>query len=63
MPTKKILAIRNLISGIAKKDDIPKKINSILSPEEFSVDIAYTERAGHATELAKDAVEKDIILY
>jgi YegS/Rv2252/BmrU family lipid kinase len=58
MPIKKILAIINPISGTAKKDDIPKKINSILSSEEVSVDIAYTERAGHATELARDAVEK-----
>ena len=57
MPIKKILAIINPISGTTKKGDIPQKISTILSSEEFSVDIAYTERTGHATELAKDAVE------
>ena len=57
MPTTRILAIINPISGTSKKNNIPQKINDILSSEEVAIDIAYTEYAGHATLLAKKAVE------
>ena len=57
MIEKKILAIINPISGTSKKSDIPQKINDILSSEDVTIDIVYTEYAGHATILAKNAVE------
>ena len=57
MIVKKILAIINPISGTSKKNNIPQKINDILSSDDVTIDIVYTEYAGHATVLAKKAVE------
>ncbi|MBR5324693.1 MAG: diacylglycerol kinase family lipid kinase [Muribaculaceae bacterium] len=57
MIVKKILAIINPISGTSKKNNIPQKINDILSSEDVTIDIVYTEYAGHATVLAQKAVE------
>lgn len=64
MPTKKLLAIINPISGTLNKDVIPCKIKEILASDDLLVDIAYTEYAGHATLLAKNAVADnyDIVL-
>ena len=57
MIIKKILAIINPISGTSKKNNIPQKINDILSSDDVTIDIVYTEYAGHATVLAKNAVD------
>lgn len=64
MQTKKLLAIINPISGTSNKRSIPNKIMELLASEELSVDIVYTEYAGHASLLAKKAVEDnyDIVL-
>lgn len=64
MLTKKLLAIINPISGTYNKKGIPEKIMRFLASDELSVDIVYTEYAGHASLLAKKAVNDnyDIVL-
>ncbi|MEG1587587.1 MAG: diacylglycerol kinase family lipid kinase, partial [Bacteroidales bacterium] len=57
---KKILAIINPISGIRPKDNIPTLIHEQINSDKFDIQIAFTEYAGHATELAKKAVEDGI---
>lgn len=58
-PKKKILAIINPISGIRPKNNLPDLIRENINPELFDIDIALTEYAGHATLLARNAVEKN----
>jgi diacylglycerol kinase (ATP) len=53
---KKILAIINPISGTKNKHGMPKKIESKIDKENFDLTIEFTERAGHATELAHKAI-------
>ena len=57
---KKIIFILNPISGTVSKAGIPKLIEERLDKETFDYDIAETEYAGHATELAKKAAEKGV---
>lgn len=52
---KRILFIINPISGIGKQKTVEKLIPEILDYNLFIPKIVYTERPGHATELAKDA--------
>lgn len=55
---KKLLAIINPISGTKKgKSDMPERIAKAFAGSEFEVECRFTERAGHATELAKQAVD------
>ena len=49
---KKILFIINPISGKKRKDFLVEKIRQKFDNEAFDVEIAYTEHAGHGTELA-----------
>ena len=58
MSAKKIFTIINPISGTSKKINLHEKIMKILSDDEVTVDIAYTEYPGHATLLAKEAADK-----
>jgi diacylglycerol kinase (ATP) len=62
--TKKILFIVNPISGSGKNNPLEKYIEERFGTPDFSYTIAYTERAGHATELSKTAVAEgtDIIV-
>lgn len=60
MTQKAIRFIINPISGTVKKAGIPKLIEETLNHEFFTCSIAETEFAGHATELAKAAVEEGI---
>lgn len=64
MSVKKIFTIINPISGTSKKINLHERIMKILSDDEVTVDIAYTEYPGHATLLAKEAADKgyDIVL-
>lgn len=55
---KKIVFIINPNSGAVKKDGIPELIEKYIDKEQFDCQIQYTEYAGHATELAREAVEK-----
>ncbi|MCK9343585.1 MAG: diacylglycerol kinase family lipid kinase [Massilibacteroides sp.] len=50
------LAIINPISGIGSKKNIPLRLKKAFQDEKWEVDIVFTEAAGHATELAKQAI-------
>ena len=58
---KKILFIVNPISGGKSKRRIVALINRLLTKSRFSYEIRYTERAGHALELARDA-DADLVV-
>ena len=53
----KVVFIVNPISGTKDKNKILELIPTIFSGEEWDFKIQYTERAGHAVELAKAAAE------
>lgn len=57
---RSILVIINPIAGVRPKDEIPALVHSVLSPEEFDLEIRFTEYAGHASELARDAAERGV---
>ncbi|HXH17865.1 MAG TPA: diacylglycerol kinase family protein [Chitinophagales bacterium] len=63
---KRILFIINPISGIRKmkKQQLPLLIEKYLDHRVYDYSIRYTQYSGHATELAKEAVEKgyDVIV-
>jgi len=56
MSRQKILFIINPISGVHKKEGIPEKIAKYLDYVKYDFTICYTQYAGHATELAAQAV-------
>ena len=55
-PIKKVLFIINPISGVAWKNISKAKIDKLLSPKLANYKVTYTDYAGHATELALQAV-------
>lgn len=57
-----VQAIINPISGVGSKRKIPKMIEEIFTAKGYSVNISFTEYAGHACELTKQAV-KDGVKY
>ncbi len=61
---KTITFILNPISGTTSKAGVPELIGRTIDKELFDYDIVYTERAGHATEIAAEAAEKgfDIVV-
>lgn len=52
---QRLLFIINPISGTSRKGKILKAIERRISRERFSVEIRYTEYAGHAVEIAREA--------
>ena len=64
MQCHKLLAIINPISGMGGKGKMPTLIKERLDSERFDIEVVFTERAGHATMLAQDAVADgcDIVL-
>ena len=64
MKRYRLLAIINPISGTGGKANMPALISNALDSNKFDIDIVFTERAGHATFLAQDAVADgcDIVL-
>ncbi len=56
---RKIVFIINPISGVGKQKAIEKLIDNFLDKEQFDVKIEYTQRRGHATEIATDAVKNN----
>lgn len=56
----KILFIMNPKSGVGSKESIPELIEKNIDKELFDYQIANTEYVGHATELAKQAVEDKV---
>lgn len=57
---KRILYIVNPHSGTQRKKHIVEKIDSFTDRDKFKVDITYTEYAGHATLLSKEAAAKGV---
>ncbi len=57
---KTIRFIINPISGVGPKDKIPGLVKEFFSSDEYKVDIVFTEFAGHACELTKQAVSESI---
>ena len=55
-----ILAIINPVSGTGSKDKIPRLIDTVIDHEKNDVSIIMTEYAGHATEIAAQAVADGI---
>ena len=56
-----VLVIINPIAGVRPKDEIPGLVHQILKASDgFDVDIRFTEYAGHASLLAREAVERHI---
>jgi diacylglycerol kinase (ATP) len=58
MEKKKIRFIINPKSGTGAKDDLVIRIDHYIDKSIFTPEVAYTKAAGHATELAAEAVEK-----
>ena len=57
MSRQRILFIINPISGVYKKEGIPEKIAKYLDYVKYDFTIRYTQYAGHATEIATQAVK------
>ena len=56
---KSLLAIINPISGTAKKEYVPEILNKLVDKNKFDLTIRFTQRQGHATQLTKEAIEKN----
>ena len=62
MSKKRILFIVNPISGHRDKSRFREKVAYVLKSSDIAYEVVFTERAGHATELASSAVDKyDIV--
>jgi len=58
---RSILVIINPIAGVRPKDEIPALVRKVMPQAEgFDVDIRFTERAGHASEMAREAVSRGV---
>ena len=57
---KKIVAIINPISGVGSKEKIRKAIAIRCKEKGILLDIAYTNYAGHATELTQQAINERV---
>ena len=62
MNKKKVVFILNPISGTINKAGIPDLIEERLDKDKFDYRIAETQHAGHATDLAREAVEEGVDL-
>ncbi|MEM1121957.1 MAG: diacylglycerol kinase family protein [Bacteroidota bacterium] len=58
MTQQKILFIINPFSGLTRKKNVPKIIEQNIDHRRFKVEIAYTQFAGHAIDLAKQGVAR-----
>lgn len=56
MSQQKIKFIINPFSGLSKKKNVPALIEKYIDTAKFQYDLAFTEAAGHAIELTKNAV-------
>lgn len=57
---QRIRFIINPISGVGKKNILPKLISRYINKSIFDYDIVFTEYRGHATELTRKAVTENI---
>lgn len=60
MPKKRIVFIINPISGTASKDSVPVLVEKYIDKEKFEWSIRYTEYAGHAIDIAKEAKDDGV---
>ena len=60
MPKKTISFIINPISGTRKKNSLPEMIHRTIDASRFDVRIFFTEREGHASELAHQQIEDGV---
>ena len=59
----KVQAIINPISGVGSKRKIPKMIEEICSKKDCSLNISFTEYAGHASELNASSHRRGSRMY
>lgn len=59
MAKKKALLIINPISGTLPKDGLEERVKQTLEPEGYTIKRVFTERGGHASELARQAISED----
>lgn len=52
----KIRFIINPIAGLSRKQDLPRLIHDHIDAQKFDISIVFTEYAGHAVELSKQAL-------
>jgi diacylglycerol kinase (ATP) len=57
---KRIQFIINPISGTSSKDRVPETIERYIDRENFDYEIKFTEYAGHARDLSKDAANRGV---
>lgn len=57
---KEIVFIINPISGTQDKSTILRLMNESIDKKQYNPQVIYTERAGHATEIAREAAEKGV---
>ena len=57
---KKICFIINPISGIGKQKKVEELVGKLLNKNAFDAEIVYTEKRGHATQLAKEAANRNV---
>lgn len=57
---KRIIFVVNPISGTQNKESILSLIDEKIDKEKYSFEIVYTERAGHAIEIAANAAKESI---
>ncbi|MCX6182258.1 MAG: diacylglycerol kinase family lipid kinase [Bacteroidetes bacterium] len=55
-----ILFIVNPISGTGKQKNIQSKVNQLLNKDKFKVEFRFTERAGHAEEIARNSAMEGV---
>lgn len=58
MEQKRILFIVNPISGTHSKENVPVWIEKTINKKAFAPEIVFTQYAGHAVELTRQAVEE-----
>ena len=59
MKKKKICFIVNPFSGVNKKQNLEDRLLKRLDLQQYTYKIYYTEYAGHAVELAAQAIEEE----
>lgn len=57
---QQILFIINPVAGVRRKDRIPSMIDKYLDHSRFDYDVIYTERRGHATQIAAEAALRGV---
>lgn len=62
MRKRKIRFVVNPFSGTSKKEFLERQIKQLLDQKRYEYDFIYTQYPGHATQLTKEAVDKDYFM-